>query len=94
MHGKTISGDSHISYNCYCDIGVRQRLFWPEAVCFQDMKTSAGGIPHSIFAVIVLFVSHNVCLIVDFILQAKAAPTRQPWACARASYSNSVFPTR
>lgn len=28
----------------YCDAGICQRLFWLEAVCFQDIKTSTEGI--------------------------------------------------
>lgn len=55
---------SHL-FNCNCDIGVCQRLFWPQAVCFQDIETSTGGILlYYIFTVVAFSVSNTACLVV------------------------------
>lgn len=58
---------SHL-HKRYYNTGVCQRLFWPGAVCFQDIKTSGGGIRlHCVFAVVGLCVSH-CCLFVWWLI--------------------------
>lgn len=44
MHAWEDNQGRFSHFYSHCDVGVCQRLFWPEAVCFQDIKTSAGGI--------------------------------------------------
>lgn len=46
----------------HCDVGICQRLFWPEAVCFQHIKTSTGGdsvSSYTVRAAVGLFVLHK-----------------------------------
>lgn len=53
---------SHL-HKRYYNTGVCQRLFWPGAVCFQDIQTSGRGIRlHYVFAVFGFGVSNAVCL--------------------------------